>query len=229
MKIRNVLFAVMLGVAVPAMTGCGLVGQGVQKYDELVNKDEICNQKWSDYDAQLQRRYDLIPMLVETVKGSAAHENQTLTNVIQARASATQVKLSAEDLTDPAKVEAFKEAQKGLTGALSKMMMIQEQYPQLQANAQFHDLMVQMEGTENRILQARRDYNDSVQKYNLELRRVSGKAINPLTGNEFKPRVYFSADADAKNAPKVTFTNPAPAAPVAPAPTGLVPTPAPAQ
>lgn len=211
MKLRSIMFAVMLGTTVVGASGCGLVGAGVNKYDTLVDKDEQCNQRWADYDAQLQRRGDLIPNIVEAVKGSAAHEKDTLEAVIQARASATQIKLDAESLTDPAKVEAFKQAQSGLTGALSKLMAIQENYPTLQANAQFHDLMVEMEGTENRILVARRDYNAAVQSYNLELRRVSGKVINPITGHEFKPRVYFSADESAKVAPKVSFT-PAPAA-----------------
>ena len=210
MKLRNVMFAVMLGVSAVGVSGCGLIGAGVQKYDTLVNDDETCNQKWSDYDAQLQRRSDLIPNIVEVVKGSAAHEKDTLEAVTNARAAATQIKLNADDLTDPKKVEAFKAAQAGLTGALSKLMSIQENYPTLQANAQFHDLMVEMEGTENRILVARRDYNSSVKDYNSELRRVSGQALTVVIGNkEFKPRVYFTADESAKVAPKVSFTAPA--------------------
>jgi LemA protein len=202
----------MLATAPVALSGCGLLDSGVQKYDLLSQDDEICNQKWADYDAQLQRRADLIPNIVAVVKGSAAHEEDTLKAVTEARASATQIKLDAESLTDPAKVEAFKQAQAGLSGALSKLMSIQENYPQLQANAAFHDLMVEMEGTENRILQARRDYNTAVGAFNFELRRVSGKVMNPLTGHEFKPRVYFTADEPAKVAPKVDFTKPAPAA-----------------
>jgi LemA protein len=202
----------MLATAPVALSGCGLLDSGVQKYDLLSQDDEICNQKWADYDAQLQRRADLIPNIVAVVKGSAAHEEDTLKAVTEARASATQIKLDAESLTDPAKVEAFKQAQAGLSGALSKLMSIQENYPQLQANAAFHDLMVEMEGTENRILQARRDYNTAVGAFNFELRRVSGKVMNPLTGHEFKPRVYFTADESAKVAPKVDFTKPAPAA-----------------
>lgn len=209
MKLNSIAFALMLAVAPATLGGCSLVGAGVEKYDTLVNKDELCNQMWADYEAQLQRRSDLIPNIVETVKGSAAHEKDTLDAVITARASATQVKLNADDLTDPAKVEAFKNAQSGLTGALSKLMSIQENYPTLQANAQFHDLMIEMEGTENRILQSRRDYNTSVQAYNLELRRISGKVINPMTNHEFKPRVYFNADESAKVAPKVSFGTPA--------------------
>lgn len=211
MKLRSIMFAALLGVSMVGVSGCGLLDSGVQKYDTLVDKDELCNQKWSDYDAQLQRRSDLIPNIVSVVKGAAAHEKDTLEAVVQARASATQIKLDAESLTDPAKVEAFKNAQSGLTGALSKLMSIQENYPTLQANAQFHDLMVEMEGTENRVLIARRDYNTVVQSYNLELRRVSGKVMNPITGHEFKPRVYFSADESAKAAPKVSFDQPAPA------------------
>lgn len=212
MKLRSIMFAVVLGASVVGASGCGLLDSGVQKYDALSEKDEICNQKWADYDAQLQRRSDLIPNIVSVVKGAAAHEQNTLTAVIEARASATQVKLSADDLTNPDKVAAFKKAQEGLTGALSKLMSIQESYPQLQANGQFHDLMVEMEGTENRILTARRDYNTAVSAFNFELRRVSGKVMNPITGHEFKPRVYFSADDSAKVAPKVDFSSPTPGA-----------------
>lgn len=192
------------------ISGCGLFDQGVAKYDTLVDKDEGCSQAWADIDAQLQRRADLIPNLVETVKGSAAHEDKTLTDVMQARASATQVKLEykagVDDFSDPAKMAQFQAAQQGLTQALGKLMMVKEAYPDLKANAQFHDLMIEMEGTENRVLQARRVYNDTVKVYNTELRHVSGKVINPITGNEFKPRVYFMSDASAKDAPKVNFT-----------------------
>lgn len=198
----------MIATASMSVIGCGMLDQGVQKYDTLVNKDESCQQKWSDYEAQLQRRSDLVPNLVAVVKGSAAHEQATLTAVMEARASATQVKLSGEDFTDPVKMKVFQDAQAQLKGSLSRLMMVQENYPDLKANAQFHDLMVQMEGTENRILRARQEYNKSVQDYNLELRRVSGKVINPVTGREFKPRVYFSADESAKVAPKVDFSAP---------------------
>lgn len=207
MKIRAIMFACVLGVSVitPSVAGCSLLDQGVQKYDTLVDKDEVCNQMWADYEAQLQRRSDLIPNLVAVVKGSAAHEEKTLKEVMEARAAATQIKLTADDLTNPEKMAAFQKAQDQIKGSLSRLMMVQESYPDLKANAQFHDLMVQMEGTENRILRSRTEYNKSVKDFNLELRRVSGKAINPLTGHEFKPRVYFSADESAKVAPKVDF------------------------
>lgn len=207
MKFYSVICTVLLSIAaITTSTGCSLLDQGVQKYDTLVDKDEVCNQKWSDYEAQLQRRSDLIPNLVAVVKGSAAHEEKTLKEVMEARAAATQIKLTSEDLTDPEKIAAFQKAQEQVKGSLSRLMMVQESYPDLKANAQFHDLMVQMEGTENRILRARQEYNKTVKDFNLELRRVSGKAINPITGHEFKPRVYFSADEGAKTAPKVDFS-----------------------
>lgn len=196
MKFAFVIMMLMVSIF---SVGC------VEKYDTLVAKDETCSMKWADYEAQLQRRSDMIPQLVEVVRGSAAHESQTLKEVMEARAGATQIKLTADDLTDETKMKKFQEAQNQLKGSLSRLMMVQEQYPDLKANKSFHDLQVQIEGTENRILRARQEYNRVVQDYNLELRRVSGKAINPLTGHEFKPRVYFSADESAKTAPKINF------------------------
>jgi LemA protein len=213
MKLSNIVCAVMLGVSALVMSGCGLLDQGVQKYDTLSEKDEKCNQAWADIDAQLERRSDLIPNMVAVVKGSAAHEEKTLNDVVTARASASQIKMSADDLTDPAKMKAFQDAQEQLKGSLSRLMMVQESYPDLKANAQFHDLMITMEGTENRILTARRDYNSAVGSFNFELRRVSGKVLNPLTGKEFKPRVYFTASEESKSAPKVNFDAPIPATP----------------
>lgn len=198
------LFLTMTSVTPLTTTGCD---RGVAKYDTLVDKDEACTMKWADYEAQLQRRADLIPSIVNTVKGSAAHEEKVLKEVTEARASATQIKLSAEDFTDPEKMKKFNEAQDKIKGSLSRLMMVQETYPDLKANNQFHDLMVSLEGTENRILIARRDYNDAVMKYNTELRHVSGKVINPLTGHEFKPRVYYQADEASKSAPKVDFSS----------------------
>ncbi len=204
MRIKSFVFALAIALAPMSMSimGCD---QAVHKYDTLVDKDEVCNQKWADYEAQLQRRSDLIPNIVNVVKASASHEEKVLKEVTEARASATQIKLSAEDLSDPEKVKKFTEAQDKLKGSLSRLLMVQETYPDLKANSQFHDLMVTLEGTENRILVARRDYNTSVMKYNTELRHVSGKVINPVTGHEFKPRVYYQADEGAKTAPKVDF------------------------
>lgn len=210
MKFYDIVCAMCFATATMAATsGCGLLNKGAEKYDTLVNKDEVCNQKWSDYESQLQRRSDLIPNLVATVKGSASHEEKTLKEVMEARSAATQIKMTSEDLTDPDKMASFQKAQEQVKGSLSRLMMVQEAYPDLKANSQFHDLMVQMEGTENRLLRSRQEYNKVVQDYNLELRRISGKVVNPLTGNEFKSRVYFSADESAKTAPKVDFSVPA--------------------
>jgi len=178
-----------------------------QKYDTLVDKDEGCNRAWADYESNLQRRADMIPNLVAVVKGSAAHEQDTLTKVMEARAASTQIKLTAEDLTDPVKVKQFQDAQSQLKGTLSRLMMVQENYPDLKANQGFHDLQIQIEGTENRLLRAREVYNASVSDFNTELRHISGKVVNPLTGHEFRPRVYFQADESAKAAPQVDFSS----------------------
>src|SRR3954469_10131706 len=111
-----------------------------QRYDVLINKDQVAAEKWSNLEAQLQRRYDLVPNLVSTVKGSAKHEEDTLAKVTEARSQAGRVKLSADDLSDPAKMAAFQKAQDNLKGSLSRLMVVQEQYPDLKANKSFHDL-----------------------------------------------------------------------------------------
>ncbi len=178
-----------------------------QKYDHIVEKDEMCDQKWGNYEAQLQRRADLIPNLVAVVKASAAHENQTLKEVMEARASATQIKLTADDLTDKDKVAAFEAAQSQLKGSLSRLMMVQETYPELKANQNFTNLQIQIEGTENRILRSREEYNAAVGSFNTALKKVEGKAVNAVTGQPFKPRVYFSASEKAKEAPVVDFAD----------------------
>jgi len=178
---------------------------GCAKYDELVGKDQLCQQMWADVEAQVQRRYDLVPNLVATVKGSAAHEEKTLEAVTQARAAATGITLSADDLEDPAKVAAFQKAQDQLKGALSRLLVTQEAYPDLKANAQFHDLMIELEGTENRIARSREEYNKSVGDYNATLAKIGGQIVNKATGKPFKPRVYFTASPGAEVAPKVAF------------------------
>jgi LemA protein len=184
--------------ALPGLPGCA-------RYNVLVEKNQTCDEKWADIDAQLQRRYDLVPNLVATVKGSAKHEEDTLTKVIEARAQATQIKLTADDLGDPDKMAAFQKAQDQLKGSLSRLMLVQEQYPDLKANAAFHSLQVELEGTENRILRAREEYNAAVKDYNSELAKVGGQVVNKVTGKPFKPRVYFAASAAAQAAPAVSF------------------------
>jgi LemA protein len=245
MKIRNLALVGLLAVALPATLGCdlkkhaeevgfkqgdSLLEKGVIKYDHLVDLDEDCNQKWADYQSQLQRRNDLIPQLVSTVKASSAHEEITLIAVTQARASATRPEIQLQearhnpegcqqgspgcsitnDFEDATKVSQFQAAQANL--GMSVMAMrdrMQENYPQLAVAGQFHDLMVQMEGTENRILRSREEFNKAVGDFNKDLRHVTGKVINPLTGNEFKTRQYFNADANANVAPTVDFGTPA--------------------
>ena len=182
-----------------------VLASGCQSYDELVTKDQVCEQRWADYQAALQRRADLVPNLVETVKAGAKQEQATLTAVIEARAKATSIQLSGEDLEDPAKVAAFEKAQGDLKGALSRLMVVQEAYPDLKSNQGFRELQVQLEGTENRILRAREQYNAAVAAYNTELKKIRGMAINKVTGKPFKERVYFTASADAQNAPQVKF------------------------
>jgi LemA protein len=186
-------------LVVVMLVACG----GVKKYDALVEANAVCDQKWADIETELQRRYDLIPNVVATVKASAAHEERVLEEVTAARASATQIKLSVDDLSDPSKMAAFTEAQSKLTGALGRLLVTQEAYPDLKANAQFHDLMITLEGTENRIARSRQEYNDAVKTYNAELNKVGGKVINKVTGKAFQPRVYWSAPAAAHEAPKV--------------------------
>lgn len=178
---------------------------GCNSYDDLINKDQVAAEKWANVEAQLQRRHDLVPQLVAVVKGSAKHEEDTLKEVMEARAKATSVTLSADDLSDPAKMAAFQKAQDGLTGALSKLMVVQEAYPDLKANQSFRDLQVQLEGTENRILRAREEYNGAARDYNAALARVKGQVINKVTGKTFQPRVYFTASAEAQAAPAVSF------------------------
>jgi LemA protein len=178
---------------------------GCTQYDQLIAKDQVCEQKWADYQAQLQRRADLVPNLVATVRGSAQHEEKTLSEVTEARARATSITLNAEDLQDPEKVAAFQKAQDQLKGALSRLLVANEAYPDLKANAAFHDLQVQLEGTENRILRSREQYNEAVRDYNTELGKIRGAVVKRATGGTFKPRVYFQASADAATPPKVTF------------------------
>jgi LemA protein len=188
-----------------ALLASSVGAAGCSKYDQLVQQDQACQQAWADVEAQVQRRYDLVPNLVATVKGSAAHEETTLSAVTQARADATSIKLTADDLEDPAKVAAFQKAQDSLHGALSRLLVTQEAYPDLKANAQFHDLMIELEGTENRIARAREEYNKAVGAYDATLGQISGQIVNKATGKPFKPRVYFTASTEAQAAPKVSF------------------------
>ncbi len=178
---------------------------GCQNYDVLVQKDQVTQQKFADLQAQLQRRADLVPNLVATVKASAKHEEDTLEEVTKARAAATAIQVTPGDLDDPAKMKAFQDAQNNLGGALSKLLVVNEAYPDLKANAAYHDLQIQLEGTENRILRAREEYNAAVGDFNTELGKIRGQVVNKITGKPFQPRTYFAASAGSQDAPKVSF------------------------
>ncbi|SEA82348.1 LemA family protein [Pedobacter hartonius] len=171
-------------------------------YNSMVKLDEDVKTKWNQVETQYQRRSDLIPNLVSTVKGAAKFEEGTLTAVVEARAKASQIKVDANDLS-PEKIEKFQAAQGQIGQALSRLMVLTENYPELKATQQFSDLSVQLEGTENRIAVARKDFNDSVQEYNTKVRSFPNNLTAGMFG--FKQRVGFKADEGAQNAPKVQF------------------------
>jgi LemA protein len=180
-----------------ALAGCGV--------NAIPAAEENAKAKWADVQNQYQRRADLIPNLVATVKGYATHEQSTLEGVTQARAKATSITVSADDLRDPAKVKAFQDAQNSLSGALGKLLSVQEAYPQLQADQNFLALQSQLEGTENRIAVARTDYNAAVQGYNT-LIRTFPVAVTAKIIYGAKPITPFTATApNAEAAPKVSF------------------------
>ncbi len=171
-------------------------------YNGLVHMDENVKEKWAKVQSQYQRRADLIPNLVNTVKGAANFEQKTLTDVIEARAKATQMKVDANNLT-PEKLQEFQASQGQLSQALGRLMMITENYPELKATEQFRDLSVQLEGTENRITTARNDFNESVKEYNTKARRFPLNLFASLFDMKAKP--MFEADPSAQKAPTVQF------------------------
>lgn len=177
----------------------------VSSYNGFVMKEEAVTSQWANVETVYQRRADLIPNLVETVKGYAAHEQETLQAVIEARAKATQVQagLTPETLSDPALLQQFQQAQGQLGSALARLMVVVEQYPDLKANTNFLDLQAQLEGTENRIAVERRRYNEIAQDYNTAIRRFPGALIAGLTG--FDTHAYFEAAEGAEAAPAVRF------------------------
>ena len=198
-------FVRMLELLLVVLAGTFAV-PGCQKYDELIDKDQACQQAWADLDADLERRAALIPNLVTTVKAAANYEQSTLAKVTEARASATSIKLTGDDFSDPAKVKAFQDAQAKLSAsAISRLLVSNENYPKLQASGQFTDLMKQLESAENRILRKREEYNAAVRAYNAELGKIRGAVVNKATGQPFKPRVYFTASADSQAVPAVSF------------------------
>lgn len=175
---------------------------GISSYNRLVGMDENVSNQWANVETQYQRRSDLIPNLVNTVKGYAKHESQTLEVVMAARSQATQVKIDPSNCT-PQQLAAYQKAQGDVTTALGKLLAITENYPDLKANQNFLELQSQLEGTENRINVARKDFNDSAKEYNTSLRRFPRNIIASMFG--FEKRNYFEAEAGAEKAPKVEF------------------------
>jgi LemA protein len=178
------------------LNGCG--------YNTLQMKEEAVSKAWADIESTLQRRADLIPNLVETVKGYAGHEKETLNSVIEARSKASSIQLSTADLSNPAAMQKLQEAQGGLNSALSRLMVVVEQYPDLKANQNFLNLQSQLEGTENRINVARQRYNQAVEDFNASIRRFPASLTNSLLLH-LQKKEYFKAEAEAKKAPQVKF------------------------
>jgi LemA protein len=189
-------YGLLAPIAAVAVASCGV--------NSVPTAEEHVNAAWADVQSEYQRRSDLIPNLVATVKGYAAQEKDVLTEVTEARANAGRVQLSAADLDDPAKVRAFNEAQNRVTQAIIPFQRLQEAYPDLKSNANFLTLQAQIEGTENSILVARRDYNEAVRQYNTTIRTLPD-AIGAKIIYGAKPKVPFEAASGAQDAPKVDF------------------------
>jgi LemA protein len=201
----------LIGAATILLAGCGI--------NTIPRQDEATKTAWAEVQNQYQRRADLIPNLVATVKGYAAQEKSVLVEVTQARASATQVKVDASTITDPAQFQQYAAAQDKLSGVLGRLMMIQENYPELKSNQNFLALQSQLEGTENRIAIARRDYNTTAQTYNTTLRTFPSILWAKTMYSGQKPAQLFQATAAAQSAPSVDFSAPpAPAASTQPGP-----------
>ena len=181
--------------AIFSMTSCST-------YNGMVTKEEAVKSARSNVETQYQRRADLIPNLVSTVKGYAAHEETTIKEVVEARAKATSVNLTLDDLT-PEKLAAYQKAQSAVTSALGRLIAVSENYPDLKANQNFLELQAQLEGTENRITVARKEFNDATQTYNVAVRKFPANLIAMIFG--FDQKAYFEADAAAAAAPKVEF------------------------
>lgn len=192
--ITLVVLVVLLG-----FVGCG----ATSSYNSLVQSDEQVKQAWGNLQAQYQRRADLIPNLVETVQGAADFEKETLQSVTEARAKATSIQVSPEDLNDPQKIQQFQQAQSALGKSLGRLLAVSENYPKLQATQAFSDLQAQLEGTENRITVARRDYNAAVRQYNTQVRSFPTVVFAGLMG--FPPKTPFEAETGAEQAPDVSF------------------------
>lgn len=187
---------ILLAVIAAAVIWC------VSGYNSLVKMDEGVTAAWGNVETQYQRRADLIPSLVETVKGYTKHEKETLEAVINARSKATSVTIDPTNVTEE-DLAKFNEVQSGVSGALKSLLAVAESYPDLKAGDQFKDLQSQLEGTENRIAESRRKFNDAAKEFNMQLRTFPSNIIGGLFG--FTTRPYFAAEAGAEKAPKVQF------------------------
>ncbi|WP_354493000.1 LemA family protein [Mesorhizobium robiniae] len=194
---RNLPALLMMAIVLPLLAGCG--------YNTIPTAEENAKAAWSQVLNQYQRRADLIPNLVETVKGYAAHEKDTLDAVVEARAKATQVTVTPETLSNPEAIKNFQDSQAGLTSALSRLLAVVENYPDLKANQNFLALQAQLEGTENRIAVARRDYIQAVQEYNLTLKTFPSIIWATLWFRGNQPFANFTIEEDKMQTPKVDF------------------------
>jgi LemA protein len=196
MSTKN-LTLIVIAALILVLGGCGCRG-----YNGLVQQDEAVKKAWANVESDYQRRADLIPNLVNTVKGEANFEKSTLENVISARASATQIKLNADDLS-PEKIQQYQAAQGQLSQALGRLLMVTENYPNLRANDAFRGLQAQLEGTENRIKVSRNDFNAAVADYNIKVRSFPMNLFSGMFG--FKAKEGFKAEAGSEKAPEVKF------------------------
>lgn len=193
---KNLVLVITIGVIAIVLMW------GVSGYNGLVSMDEGVQNKWADVETQYQRRADLIPNLVNTVKGYAAHEKETLESVVKARSEATNVKIDPTNMTAEQMAQ-YQNAQNGVSAALSKLLLVVEKYPDLKANQNFLELQSQLEGTENRITVARRDYNAAAKEYNTAVRKFPKNLLAGMFG--FEKKEYFEAQEGAKAAPEVKF------------------------
>lgn len=182
-----------------------LVFLGIRVNNGLVDKEVKVDTAWAQVENQYQRRADLVPNLVNTVKGAANFEQETLTAVTNARSNASSINISSDDLNDPAKLAQFQQAQAQLSGALSRLLVTVERYPELKANANFRDLQAQLEGTENRIATERKRFNDIAGEYNSTIRKFPTSIFASIGG--FDKKAFFEAEQGAEQAPTVDFSN----------------------
>ncbi|MFH0925774.1 MAG: LemA family protein [bacterium] len=193
---KRFIYLLIFCVCLMGEVGCG--------YNAIQQNEEAVFKAWGDFESNIQRRADLIPNLVNVVKGYAAHEKETLEGVIEARSKATSIQLTPELLSNPQAVSKFQQVQGELSSALSRLMMVSERYPDLKANQNFTDLMHQLEGTENRINVARQRYNEAVETFNYSVRKFPYSITNNMLLH-LKRKEYFKAEETAKKVPEVKF------------------------